>query len=434
MEATTCRKELVIEIPVDVVQREVDSVAGQFAKRARIPGFRPGHAPTSLVRRHFRDDIRGEVAQSLIPKFFQTAVKEHNWDVVGQPHFEDLNFEDERPLTCKATFEVYPDFELKEYKELEVEQAQAAVTDADVDKAVEERRESAATFEVVADRPARDGDDVTVNYRSLDAASTGGQPPEAKDAIVHVGGKHTVAAFTENLRGASVGDVKEFPVTYPDDYPEKSLAGKTFSYRVEIQSIKSKVVPPADDELAKSVSEFATLNELRAKLRQDLEKNAERKAENAARQKLAEKLLESHDFPVPEELVEEQLNRNLERMLGQLLAQGIDPRQTGVDWKKVREGARPEAAKQVRVSLVLARIAEVEKMDVSEEEIDEVIRGMAQENRVTPAELKTRLTRDGRLDTLKTTRRNQKALDFVYRNAKIIRNTAQTPADVQESQ
>ena len=266
MEATTCKKELVIEIPVDVVQREVDSVAGQFAKRARIPGFRPGHAPTSLVRQHFRDDIRSEVAQTLIPRFFQTAVKEQKWEIVGQPQFEDLKFEDEQPLTCKATFEIYPDFELKPYKELEVEEEQAAVTDADVDKAVEDLRESAATFEVVTDRPAADDDYVTVNYRGQDASSPTSQPPEAKEAVIHLGGKHTVAAFTENLRGAKVGEVKEFPVTYAADYPQKTLAGKTFSYRVEVQSIKRKVVPPADDELAKSVSEFATLEELRAKV------------------------------------------------------------------------------------------------------------------------------------------------------------------------
>jgi trigger factor len=424
VEDTTCKKELTIEIPIDVVQREVDSVAGQFAKRARIPGFRPGHAPTSLVRRHFRDDIRGEVAQTLIPRFFQTAVKEQKWEIVGQPRFEELKFEDDQPLTCKATFEVYPEYELKPYKELEVEEEPAAVTDADVDKAVEDLRESAATFEVITDRPAADDDHVNVNYRGQDTSSPTSQPTEAKDAVVHLGGKHTVEAFTENLRGAKVGEVKEFPVTYAVDYPQKTLAGKTFGYRVEIQSIKRKVVPPADDELAKSVSEFATLEELRTKLRQDLEKNAQRQAEISSKNKLAEKLLEAHQFPVPEELVEIQLDRKIERTLGQLLAQGIDPRQTQVDWKKVREDARPEAEKEVRVALVLSRVADAEKIDLTDEEVDDVIREMAKERHMNAAELKTRLTRDGKLDTLKSTRRNQKALDFIYRNAKIIRKNA----------
>ena len=424
MEATTCKKEMVIEIPVDVVQREADSVAGQFAKRARIPGFRPGHAPTSLVRRHFRDDIRSEVAQTLIPRFFETAVKDQKWEIVGQPRFEDLKFEDDQPLTCKATFEIYPEFELQAYKELEVEEEQAEVTDADVDKAVADLRESAATFEVVTDRPAADDDHVTVNYRGHDTSSPTSQPNEAKEAVVHLGGKHTVEAFTENLRGAKGGEVREFPVTYAADYPQKALAGKTLRYRVEIQSIKKKMVPPADDELAKSVSEFSTLEELRTKLRQDLVESAQRQVELGSKQKLAAKLLEAHPFPVPEMLVETQLDRKMERILGQLLSQGIDPRETQVDWRKIREDARPEAEKEVRVALILSRVAAAEKIDLTEEEVDDVIREMARERHMTAAELKTRLTRDGKLDTLKSTRRNQKALEFIYRNAKIIRKSA----------
>jgi trigger factor len=242
--------------------------------------------------------------------------------------------------------------------------------------------------------------------------------------VVHLGGKHTVEGFTENLRGAKAGDTRVFSVTYPQDYPQKTLAGKTLSYQVAVQSIKRKVVPPADDELAKSVSEFSTLEELRAKLRQDLTERAQHRAELEAKQKLAEKLLEAHEFPVPEALVDAQLDRKLERTLGQLIAQGIDPRETQVDWRKVREDAKPEAEKEVRAALILSRVAEAEKLEVTEEEVDEVIREMAQDRRLTPAELKTRLTRDGKLDTLRSTRRNQKALDFIYRNAKITRKSA----------
>jgi trigger factor len=421
VEATTCKKELVIEIPMDVVEREADSVAAQFAKRARIPGFRPGHAPTSLVRQHFRDDIRSEVVQTLLPRFFETAVKEQKWEIAGQPRFEDLKFEDDQPLTCKATFEIYPEFELKPYKELEVEEEQPAVTDADVEKAIEELRDRAATTELVSDRPAADDDYVTIHYQGRDRESPVSQPVEAREVVVHLGGKHTVGAFTENLRGVKAGDVREFDVTYPQDYPQKSLAGKTLSYRVEIQSIKKKVVPPADDELAKSVSEFSTLGDLRTKLRQDLTEQAERRVEMATKQKLAEKLLEAHEFPAPEVLVEAQLDRKIERTLAQLISQGIDPRETQVDWRKVREDAKPEAEKEVRAALILNRVADAEKIELAEEEVDDVIREMAQERRMTPAELKTRLTRDGKLDTLKSTRRNQKALDFIYRNAKIIR-------------
>jgi trigger factor len=425
VEPATCKKELVIEIPVDVVQREANSVVAQFAKRARLPGFRPGHAPASLVRRHFRQDIQSEVAQTLIPRFFDNAVKDNKWQVVGQPRFEDLKFEDDQPLTCKAAFEVVPEFELKPYKDLEVEEEVAVVTDADVDKAVEELREQAATSEVVSDRAAEDGDTLTVNYQGRDTQASPSEPVEAKEAMVHLGSKQTVAAFTENLRGANTGEVREFPVSYPEDYPQKSLAGKTLSYRVEIQSIKQKVVPPADDDLAKSVSEFHTLEELRTKLRQDLTERAKHRAEMVAKQKLAEKLLEAHDFPVPEVLVETQLDRKLERTLTQLVSQGIDPRETQVDWRKVRQDAKPDAEKEVRVALLLARVADAEKIDLTEEEVDDLVRELAQERRITPAELKTRLTRDGKMDTLKSTRRNQKALDFIYRNARIVRKNTE---------
>lgn len=425
MEPATCKKELVIEVPVDVVQREAESVVTQFAKRARLPGFRPGHAPASLVRRHFREDIRSEVAQTLIPRFFETAIKDKKWEVVGQPQFEELKFEDDQPLTCKAAFEVFPEFELKPYKDLEVEEGDAAVTDADVEKAIEELREQAATSEVVTDRPAEDDDYVTVNYQGRDAEASQNEPVEAKEAMVHLGDKQTVAAFTENLRGAKTGEVREFPVSYPADYRQKTLAGKTLSYRVEVQSIKRKVVPSVDDELAKSVSEFQTLDELRTKLRQDLTARAQHRAEMATKQLLAEKLLQAHDFPVPEVLVSAQLDRKLERTLTQLMAQGIDPRETQVDWRKVREDAKPDAEKEVRVALLLTRVGDAEKIDLTEEEVDDLIRELAQERHITPAELKTRLTRDGKLDTLKSTRRNQKALDFIFRNARIIRKNVQ---------
>jgi len=421
VDAATCKKELVIEIPVDEVRREADTVVKQYAKVARIPGFRPGHAPKSLVENRFKEDIKSEVVQALLPRFFESAVKDQKWSVVGRPRFEDLKFEPDQPLTCKATFEVFPEFELKEYKGLEVEEATPAVTEADVEKALEELREKAATFEVVPDRPAQDDDYVTVSYRGHEANVPESRPIEAQEAIVHLGAPQTVAAFSENLRGVKASEVREFQVTYPGDYPQKSLAGKTLSYRAEVRSIKRKVVPPADDELAKSVSEFATIAELRAQLQTDLTERAKRRAEAATKQKLAEALLAAHDFPVPEALVEAQQNRKLERLVTQMLAQGIDPRQTELDWRKIREESRPDAEKEVRASLILSKIAEAEQVEVPEEEVDEVVRAMAQERHEAPATLKTRLTRDGELDRIKSTCRTQKALGIIYRNAKIIR-------------
>lgn len=423
MEAETCKKELVIEIPPDVVRRETESVTAQYRRLARIPGFRRGHAPASLVHTRFRKDIQTEVVQSLLPKFFETAVKDQKLSVVGQPHFEELKFEDDQPLTCKASFEVYPDFELKEYKGLAAEEEPVVVKDEDVEQTLEKLRERAATFEVVQDRAAADDDHLTVSYQGRDPRDSESQPVEAREAVVHLGGEGTVPAFTQNLRGTKTGEVREFEVAYPADYPQKSLAAKTYRYRVEVQAIKRKVLPALDDDLAKTVSEFQRLEELRQKVRKDLQESRAQRAENATKQNLLEQLVKLHEFPVPQALVEGQLDRKLENTLARLLAQGIDPRTIDVDWRKIREESRPDAEKDVRGSLILEKITEAEKIEVSDEEVDNVIREMAGERREAPAALKTRLTRDGALDRIKSSRRNQKALELVYRSAKINRKS-----------
>ena len=423
MEAETCKKELVIEIPVDVLRKEAEDVTAQYQRAARIPGFRRGHAPATLVRQHFRDDIRKQVVQSLIPKFFERAVKEQKLAVVGEPRFEDLKFDDEQPLTCKATFEVLPEFELGDYKNLEAEEDPGTLTEADVDQALEELRQGAATYEVVEDRPADNDDHVLINYQGRDVKEPGAPPLEARDAVVNLGGKGTVAAFSANLRGAKAGEVREFDVAYPDDYPQKSLAGKTFRYRVEVQSIKKKVVPAVDDELARSVSEAETLADLRTKLHAELETRRKQQVEKVTMGKLLEQLVNRRQFPVPQALVEAQLDRKIENLVTQLVAQRIDPRSTEIDWRKLREESRPEAEKEVRGALILERVAEAEGIEVSEEEVDELVRATAEERHEPPAALKTRLTRDGRLDRIRVSRRNQKALEFIYRNAKIIRKS-----------
>ena len=418
MEAETCKRELLIEIPVDAVRKESDRVAAKYSRSVRVPGFRPGHVPTRLVHQRFREEIKSEVVQALLPKFFNDAVKDRQLSAVGQPEFEDLKFEEGHPLTCKATFEVLPEFELKEYKGLEVEEEPVTVTEAEVAKALEELRESAATVEVVADRPAEDGDDVTVSYQGRDVQDAKAEPLEGREIVIHLDAEGR-AGFEENLRGSKAGDTREFKVSYLEDFPSKRLAGKTIRYRVEVHGIKRKVLPGLDDELARTVSEFSTLEELRDRVRQDVERLHRRKAEKTVRQKLVDELLKRHQFPVPASMVQDQLEHSMEIAVAQLVSKGIDPRTAPLDWSKLREKMQPEAEQAVRAAIILQRIAEAERMEVSEEELDQSIREMAQQRGEAPAALKTRLTREGRLAKLQSSCRSQKALDFVYRNAQI---------------
>jgi trigger factor len=407
-----------IEIPVDAVRKEADKVVTRYSRSVRVPGFRPGHAPAHIVRQRYREEIKSQVVQLLVPKFFNEAVKERQLSAVGEPEFEDLKFEEGQSLTCKATFEVLPEFELKEYKGIEVKEEPVNVTEVEVDKGLEELREGAATYEVVSDRPAENGDDVTVSYQGRDRKDPKAEPIEGREIVIHLDAQNG-GTFDEHLRGAKAGDRREFEVSYPEESPSKRLAGKTISYWVEVHGIKRKVLPGVDDELARTVSEFSTLEELRGKVRQDVERLQRQNIERAVRQKLVEELLKRHEFPVPESLVKDQLEHRMESAVAQLVAQGIDPRLAQFDWGKLREKMQPEAEQAVRAAIILERIAGAEKIEVSEEELDERIREIAQQRGETPAAVKTRLTRDGSLAKLQSSCRSQKALDFVYRNAQI---------------
>ena len=432
MESETCKKELVIEIPPDIVKQESEAVTRQYRRLARIPGFRPGRAPASLIRRHFQDDIRNEVVQTLLPKYFETAVKEQKMSIVGRPHFADLKFEDDSPLTCTAKFEILPEFELKEYKGLEVEQGPVDVTEDEVRKSLDDLQQRAATFEPVEGRAAQDSDYVSVNYRGVDKADAEAKPLEATEAMVHLSKEGSVPEFTENLLGTKAGDVRDFDVNYPEDYASKPLAGKSLSYHVEVQAVKKKVVPELDDEFAKSVSELKTMDELRARVSENLSAHKKYEAENEAKQNLLNQLVDTHTFPVPDTLVDGQVDAKLERLLSRLISQGIDPRSVGLDWQKLREDGRPEAEKDVRGSLILEKVAEAEAIEVKEEEVDELIRELAQERHEAPAAVKTRLTRDGELPTIERRLRNQKALDLIYRNATIKPKSEGVPDQAEE--
>lgn len=431
MESDTCKKELVIEIPPDIVKQESDAVTAQYRRLARIPGFRPGHAPASLVRRHFQSDIRSEVVQTLLPKYFENAIKDQKMAVVGRPHFADLKFEDDSPLTATAKFEILPEFELKDYQGLEVEQQSFEVTEEELKQALEDLRQRAATFEPVEDRAAQDGDYVSVNYRGVDKADAEAKPLEASDAMVHLSGEGSVPEFTENLLGAKPGDVREFEVNYPEDYSSKPLAGKALSYRVEVVAIKKKVVPELDDEFARSVSELKTMEELNARVKENLAGRKKYEAESEAKQGLLKQLVAAHSFPVPDTLVDAQVDGKLERFMGRLASQGIDPRTVSLDWQKLREDGRPEAEKEVRGSLILEKVAEAETIEIKEEEVDELVRELAQERHEAPATLKTRLTRDGELPTIERRLRNQKALDLIYQRAKIKPKSEAVPSQAE---
>ncbi len=422
MTEATCRRELELEIPAEDVQKATERVANEFARVARVPGFRPGKAPVTLIRRRFAEDIKSEVLQTLLPERIEQAVTEQKLVPVTRPHVDKVDFTENGPVKFRASFEVLPDFELGHYKDLEVEVESVQLTDEDVEKALHELRERAATFVPVEGRAITDGD--FAQLKLLGTPIGGGEPLQAENVLCHIGAEETIDAFNENLRGAQLGEHRRFEVRYPDDYPDPKLAGKAFQYAIEVTGIKTKQLPELNDEFAKDVSDAQTLDELRAKLRQNLEAARDERQKEQARDRALSQLVSAHDFPLPEALIEQQMDVRLERAVRSLAAQGVDPRAVNIDWVALRRRQRERAIEDVKAELLLDRVATAENLEVTGEELDSQIAALAQRSGESAAAVRARLTKQGALDRMKSKLRSEKTLAWLCRNTRI-RTTAE---------
>ena len=417
MAEATCRRELDLEVPATDVQKAIERVAREFARVARVPGFRPGKAPIPLIRRRFADDIKGEVLQSLLPEQIDKAVKDQKLVPITQPQVDHVDYAEDRPLKFRASFEVLPEFELGIYKGLQVEVEKAQVTDADVDKTLEAMRERAATFVPVEDRPLESGD-----YAQLKLVGTpvgGGEPLRADNVLCHLGAEETLEAFTQNLIGAKPAEQRRFEVEYPTDYPDRKLAGKKFVYNAEVVAVKQKKLPELNDELAKDVSDAKTLDELRGKIRQDLEKELEAHHAAAVREAVLAKIVAAHDFPVPEALVENQMDVRLERAVRTLAAQGVDPRAVNVDWVAMRRRQHPRAIDDVKAELLLDRIASAENIEATDEDIDREISRIADRSGESVPAVRATLTKQGAVDRMRSKLRSEKTLEWLEKKSEV---------------
>jgi len=417
MAEATCRKELDLEIPADEVTKATEKVAKDFAKIARVPGFRPGKAPISLIKKRFASDIKGEVLQTLVPEHVEKAVAEQKLTPVSQPQVDKLEFNEGQPLKFRASFEVLPEFSLGNYKKLEIEIPEMTITDESVNNTLAEMQQRAATFAPVEGRAVQNDDFVQVKL--LGTPEGGGEPLQAESVLCHVGAEETMEPFNENLRGANVGDHKNFDVEYPADYPDAKLAGKKFHYSVDVLGIKTKKLPELNDEFAKDVSDATSLDELKTKIREGLEHERDHRQKELQREKIIAELVKLHDFPVPESLVEHQMDVRLERVVRSLAQQGVDPRAVNVDWVSLRKRQEERAKDDVKAELVIDRIATEEKIDVTDEEVQHELEHMASHSGESAEALSARLTKQGALDRMKAKLRSDKTVDWLAQNAQV---------------
>jgi len=412
------KREISVEVPADEVARETEVIIQKYQKVARLPGFRAGHVPASIIKQRFGEEVKSDVVEALVPKYFRREAEKQGLMPVSQPRVTDLHIHDSEPLRFKASFEVMPEIPVEGYKELRADKPEIVVSDAEVEQEVHHVREQHATFTSVEGRPLADGDfaQASLDGRPKDAQATKeANPVRMDEVLVEIGGKNTMPEFTEHLRGAAAGEERTFDVDYPQDASDKRLAGKTFSYTVKIHAIKQKSLPELNDEFAKELGEFTTMDAVKKQIRESLEAEKRHTAEHEAKDKLVAELVKRNEFEVPESLVERQIDLRLERGLRALAAQGMKMEDMKkMDLPRLRVGQREQALQDVKSSLLLERIAELERITVADDELNQEVEALAKQTKQTAEAVRARLTQDGGLDRIRNRIRSEKALNFLY--------------------
>jgi len=406
----------VLDIPGEEVSKAFRKVVRGYQKYARIPGFRPGKTPESVIRRRFATEIRKEVIDGLLPERFNKGVQDLGVKPVGQPQVTELTVEDGQPLHVKAVFEYIPDFSIEGYQDVTVEKPSVEVTEEEFAHEIEQLRESRATVEPVEeDRALVDGDWAQISYSGKIEGEDDAEPVAGEDSLVEIGGKDTVAAFTTALRGAKPGQELKAEVIYPADYAEPKLAGKTVAYDVTVKAIKKRTVPELNDDFAKELGNYESLAELENRVREHMANRKRRSVEGETKDRLFAALGERFTFPVPESLVQDQIDARLERGLRALAAQGMEPEQMRkLDFARLRTAQRDSAIAEVKASVLLDRIAEAENVAVTEEELDREIHLAALQARESVDTLRQRLTEDGGLARIREQLKREKTANLLY--------------------
>ncbi|HJZ96312.1 MAG TPA: trigger factor [Candidatus Solibacter sp.] len=411
-----CKHALDISIPVAAVEAETGKVLADVLKRAKLPGFRPGKAPASLIRKQFAGDIRQRVLEALIPDHLQKQFEAEGLQVVGTPDISDVHFHDGEPLRFKATFEVVPQIELGEYKGVEVPYHDPEVSDEDVNKRIDELRDSKAQYINIDPRPAEEGDFAVVSLESI--AGVEGDPVKTDEMVLELGAKDTFQEFTDNLRGVTPGEEREFEVTYPEDYQSQRLAGKMVKFHAVLKGLRRKELPDLDDDFAQELGDYRTVDELRDAVRKSMFGQKQYEAQQEAKNKIVDKIVDAHDFPVPEVFIERQIKNRVEQMLQTMVQQGIDPRQLKLDWEKIKGSQREKAVREVKASLLLGKVSERESIYATKDEVEREVERIARQQRKPVAAVQMELEKDGTTGRIANHIQTDKTLNFLFEHAR----------------
>ena len=409
------RKTVRVEIPSAAVDAEINRIAADYSRKARIPGFRPGKAPARVIKQRFKDQILHDVVQDLIPRAVDEALRERGVAAVDSPDVREVNIEEGQPLTFTASFDTVPEFDPGDLSTIAFTRASNAITDEAADLALQRLRDRAARHEPVEGRGVDHGDTVTLDLERRDA---GGKPDTHNDVSIELGAKANPPGFDEQLLGLEGGAQKEFALHYPADYPIGELANTDVSYKVTVKGLKRRVLPELDDEFAKDLG-VDSLDALTARVREDLEHEAKHAAEREDRSALMKQLATRVPFEVPASMVDREIDRRLEDFARRLIDQNVDPRQAGIDWNAFRESQREVSREAVAAAIVLDEVTRREKLDVSDTEVEAEVVKYAERTGRTPAAVRAALEKEGGLSRIYAGLRREKTIDFVLARATI---------------
>jgi trigger factor len=416
---TPLKKKMNVEVPEDLVMKEINSIYQDLGKKAKIKGFRPGKVPRNILERYFKDQVKAEVMQKLVQDFYPQALSEASLHPVSQPVIDPGDIEKEKPFQFSAAFEIKPDFKPEGYVGVKIEGKKEAVTEEEVEERLKSLQNLHSQLKTLPEpRPIRNGDYAIIDYE----ASTGGKPLEggkALDYTIEVGSGRFIPAFEEKLVGLKPEEEREIEVPFPEDYGYQKWAGKTVSFHVKIKEIKEKILPSLDDEFAKDVGDFSSLEELKVKLREEIQKEKERLLERQSKDRIIDHLLEANPFETPESLVEEQAKSLVSQTKLRLTSQGLDLKNLGVTEDKLLEDYRETAQKQVRTFLILEKIATLEGILVTPEEVDSRLHEIADRINQKFDAIKRYYEKNGLIPEVEAEILNDKTLTFLLEKANI---------------
>jgi trigger factor len=417
---TSCKKELAIEVDYESLKDEYAVVCQKYQRQASVPGFRRGKTPLSVILQRYKKEIQDDFLEVAVRRCVKEALQAQSLEPLEPPHIHDLSYQQGESLKFKALFEVMPKIEVASYKGLEIERTTVEVKEEEVESALKNYQERMAQFIPVSDRPVQLGDFAIIAYTGSFADAHRAKLHE-KEVYCEIGSKNTLPEFNENLLGATVGETKSLRVMYPDDFPNKELAGLEVDYSVEVKGIKIKQTPELNDEFAKDAGEYASLTEMREKLRTEILQHKEDAARSDMQEKVLDLIISRNSFEVPESLVKRQAENRLNDYVRSLIRRGVHPQTLDINWDDFRERQKEQAIHDVKAALVIEHVAGLEDISVSDEEVDADIAVHARNAHQPVEAVKSRLTKDGAIDRIKDRIRNRKILDLLL-NSTIIKD------------